>query len=107
MVRVLAILLALWPTLAQAEIGAIVCLFVPTKERFNLISKGSTDYIQWSGGEFVAVQTEFDGQYLIIAQYADTATFRMVWDTKSKRGYGGLVDYNGNELKGDIVCTVQ
>lgn len=100
-------LLALFPSIAHAKMTALVCLFTPTKERFNIISRDGGDYIQWGQGSFAAVNSSFEDGYLIIAQYGETGTFRMVWDPKTGRGYGGVVDYNDKELKGDILCAVQ
>lgn len=93
------------PMAAQAS--ALVCLFEPTKERFNIITKGNDDYIQWSGGPFTAVNSRLEGEYLIIEQYGDVATFRMVWRPKDGVGYGGIVTYKGQEIKGGIICAVQ
>lgn len=98
-------MIAIWPTTAWAS--ALVCLFEPTKERFNIITRGNDDYIQWSGGSFVAVNSRLQDGYLIIEQYGDVATFRMVWNPKNGAGYGGIVTYGGKELKGGIVCAVQ
>ncbi len=91
----------------QAHAGALVCLFEPTKERFNIIWKDNSDYIQWGGGPFTAVNSRIEEEYLIIEQYGEVATFRMVWHPKTGQGYGGVVHYNGQELKGKIICAVQ
>lgn len=100
-------LLALFPSVAYAKMAALVCLFTPTKERFNIISRDGGDFIQWGQGPFTAVNSQMDEGFLIIAQYGDTATFRMVWDPRTGKGYGGVVSYDKKELKGDILCAVQ
>ena len=100
-------LLALFPSVAHAQMTALVCLFTPTKERFNIISRDGGDFIQWGQGPFSAVNSSLDEGYLVIAQYGEKATFRMVWDPKTGNGYGGVVGYDNKELKGDIVCAVQ
>lgn len=103
----IAALLALFPSVSHAKMTALVCVFTPTKERFNIISREGGDFIQWGQGPFSAVNSSMDEGFLIIAQYGDTATFRMVWDPKTGKGYGGVVDYSNKELKGDILCAVQ
>lgn len=100
-------LLALFPSVAYAKMTALVCLFTPTKERFNLISREGGDFIQWGQGPFSAVNSTMDEGYLIIAQYGETATFKMVWDPKTGKGYGGVVSYDDREVKGEIICAVQ
>lgn len=105
MARLVAFLLMMCPLTAQAS--ALVCLFEATNERFNIITKGTDDYIQWGGGPFTAVNSRLEDGFLIIEQYGDVATFRMVWHPKTGQGYGGAVHYNGKEVKGNIICAVQ
>lgn len=97
-------LVCLFPTVANAT--AIVCLFEKTKERFNIVSMTNGDYIQWSGGNWVAVVTDYKDGYLTLAQYADTATFKMVLNSKDFRGYGSMSKYSGEKIEGPILCAV-
>lgn len=100
-------LLALLPSAAYAKMTALVCVFKPTKERFNIISREGNDFIQWGQGPFSAVNSSLDEGFLVIAQYGETATFRMVWDPKTGQGYGGVVSFDNKEVKGEIICAVQ
>lgn len=92
---------------ASATNKALVCLFEPTKDRFNIITKGTDDYIQWNSDKFEAVVTTFEENMLILQQYGRTGTFRMVWNPATGTGYGGVEGFDGNKVEGKIICAVQ
>jgi len=103
---IVASLLAI-STQAWAGGTALVCLFKPTGERFNLVSIEQDNYIQWGSGKFEGVVAKFEKPYLTVTQYGYTGTFRMVYDATNGVGYGGVIDYQGKELKGEILCAAQ
>lgn len=103
------IIAALLITTAQASMAetALVCLFKPTNERFNLVSIEQDNYIQWGTGKFEGVVAKFEKPYLTVTQYGYTGTFRMIYDATKGMGYGGVIDYEGKEVKGEILCAAQ
>lgn len=105
--KIIVAALMLSATSTQAANLALVCLFEPTKERFNIVTKGTDDYIQWEGSKFEAVLTSFEEEMLIVQQYGRTGTFRMVWHPKTGSGYGGVEGFDGKRLEGKIICAVQ
>lgn len=99
--------LTLFANSAMAVNSALVCLFEPTKDRFNIITKGTDDYIQWNSDKFEAIVTTFEDDMLIVQQYGRTGTFRMVWHPKTGAGYGGVESFDGKKVEGKIICAVQ
>lgn len=90
---------------ASAKESAIVCLFKPTGERFNLVSIDGADYIQWGTGKFEGVVSKFENPYLTVTLYGQFGTFRMVYDAPKGVGYGGVVRFDGKEVEGEILCA--
>lgn len=90
---------------AHAKEGALVCLFKPTGERFNLVTMDGADYIQWGTGKFEGVVSKFENPYLTVTLYGQFGTFRMVYDAPKGVGYGGVVRFDGKEVEGEILCA--
>lgn len=99
--------LLFFATQVYADGKALVCVFKPTGERFNLVSIDGADYIQWGSGKFEAVVSKFENPYLVITQYGYSGTFRMVFDAPHGLGYGGVIAFNGKKNEGEIVCAAQ
>lgn len=105
--KIIVAALMLFATSSHAGNLALVCLFEPTKERFNIVTKGTDDYIQWGSDKFEAILTSFEEEMLIVHQYGRTGTFRMVWHPKTGAGYGGVEAFDGKKIEGKILCAVQ
>lgn len=104
--KIIVAALMLFATQASAS-SALVCLFKPSGERFNLVSIEGADYIQWGTGKFEGVVSSIEDQFLIVTQYGYKGTFRMVYNVNTGQGYGGVVAFDNKELKGEILCAVQ
>lgn len=106
-VKKLLIIFALMSAPAIAsENEAIVCLYKPTGERFNIVTINEQDYIQWGTGEFSAVITKFKKPYLTVTQYGTTAVFKMIWSIEDGRGYGKVESFIGKNSEGEIICAI-
>lgn len=92
---------------ASSATAALVCLFKPSGERFNLVAMNGKNYIQWGSGEFEGIVAEFKEPYLTVIQYGYKGTFRMVYDAPKGIGYGGVVGFDGKEIEGEILCAKQ
>lgn len=103
--KIIVVALTLFATVASAQDAALVCLFKESGERFNLVSKDGKDYIQWGTGDFEGIIANFESPYLTVTQYGYKGTFRMVLDAKKGQGYGGVVGFNNQEVKGEILCA--
>lgn len=101
----IALLLISTPAIASDH-DAIVCMYKPTGERFNIVTMGNQDYIQWGSGEFVAVVTKFKKPYLTLTQYGSTAVFRMIWSTEDGKGYAKVESFDGKKSEGEVICAV-
>lgn len=95
------------PTIANAEGKALVCLFKPSGERFNLVSMNGKDYIQWGSGDFEAVVANYREPYLEVTQYGYKGTFRMIYDAPKGLGYGGVKGFDGKGVEGEILCAAE
>ena len=105
MSRLIAIVLALLPTVALASPSAMMCLYKPLNLRFNMIAKNGSDMIQWESMPFQVVDAEFKEPYLSIRQYGATATFKAVIDVNQMKGYGSTSQFSGEKSEGEIICA--
>lgn len=105
MKKVLLALLMVLPTAAKAEPTALLCLFEPLKLRFNLINDKGIDFIQWGSNPLQAVVLTADEKYLMVKQYANTATFKAVIDIKTLNGWGATHLFSGEDVDGKIICA--
>lgn len=107
MIKILcATMLIATPAIAQGE-TALACLFKPSGERFNLVSMGTDNFIQWGSGKFEGVIAKFDNPYLTVTQFGYSGTFRMVYDATKGMGYGGVQAFDGKKFEGEIICAAQ
>lgn len=101
-----AMILIAYSSAAKSEV-ALVCLFKPSGERFNLVSMNGKNYIQWGSSDFEAVVADFSDPYLTVTQYGYKGTFRMVYDAPKGLGYGGVKGFDGKGVEGEILCAAQ
>jgi hypothetical protein len=99
-------LLLFFATPAFAGDSFFVCVFKETGERFNIVTINGQDKIQWGTGDFESVISNFDGKFLKITQIGRIGVFKMAFDVKSGEGLGVFEKFNGEKMKGEILCAV-
>lgn len=102
-----AMFLIAFMTSANAAGTALVCLFKPSGERFNLVSMNGKNYIQWGSGDFEAIVASFESPYLTVTQYGYKGTFRMIYNAPTGTGYGGVKSFDGKGVEGEILCAAE
>lgn len=101
---ILGIYLLLMAPQAWAGGAALVCVFKPSGDRFNLVTVDDVDYIQWENGKLEEVISKFENPNLSITQFGSEKTFNLFYNAKVGLGYGGYIDFNGKEIKGTVQC---
>jgi hypothetical protein len=105
---IIGALLAVTP--AAAKDAVLSCFAENNHQHLVVIGKdGERDvHIQWDGGPFYTGTADFnENRYLLIQQFGDGGTFRMIYDAQTKLAYGGTVFYSGKETKTPFNCVWQ
>ena len=101
-----AILIA---TPAAAKQSVLSCFSQGNKDHLTILGTGTDDVkIQWNGGPFNFGTASFeDDRYLVVKQFGDKGTFRMVYDATTGAAYGGTIFYNGKKSESAFNCIWQ
>ena len=101
-----AILIA---TPAAATQSVLSCFSQGNKDHLTILGTGTDDVkIQWNGGPFNFGTASFeDDRYLVVKQFGDKGTFRMVYDATTGAAYGGTIFYNGKKSESAFNCIWQ
>ena len=99
-------------TSAVARDAVVSCFTDDSHQHLIILGKDGEKeiHLQWDGGPFnygTVDYTDNTNQYLLIQQFGNGGTFRMVLDVKTFRGYGGTIFYNGTETKSSFTCVWQ
>ena len=103
---VVAAMMVTSPALAKDSV--LSCFAKSNNEQVTIVGSGSDAKIQWNGGPFnYGTATLEEDRYLIIKQFGNTGTFRMVYDAISGTAYGGTIFYNGRKWESAFACSWQ
>jgi hypothetical protein len=94
-------------TPAYANDAVFTCKFANTNEQMTAFGSNGDVRIQWNGGEFQHGTAEYSDPWLVITQVGGNGTFRMMYNTTSRRAYGGTMFFNGKETKSEMFCAFQ
>jgi hypothetical protein len=99
-------------TPAAAKDAVLSCFTDDTHQHLIILGKENEKevHLQWDGGPFyygTVDYTDNTNRYMLIQQFGNKGTFRMVFDVKTFTGYGGTVFYNGTETKSPFTCVWQ
>lgn len=104
----LLIALTLIASPAYAKESVLSCFVVDTKEHVVIIGNDGNVRLQWNGGPFEYGTASFEeDRFLIVKQFSNGGTFRLVYDATSGYAYGGTVFYSGKENKSYFNCKWQ
>jgi len=93
---------------AVAKDSILSCFAQTNNTHVVIMGSGGDAKIQWDGQEFTYGTAQFtDDRYLLIQQFGNKGTFRLVYDTKTLGAYGGTTFYDGHEVKSAFNCTWQ
>lgn len=104
---ILAAMVAATP--AAAKESVLSCFSQTSKQHLTIVSTGTEDVkLQWDGGPFYFGTSSFeDDRYLVVKQFGNKGTFRMVYDATTGAAYGGTIFYNGKKWESSFVCVWQ
>lgn len=104
---ILAAMLAATP--AAAKQSVLSCFSEKNQQHLTIVGTGTEDVkIQWDGGPFNFGTAAFeDDRYLVVKQFGNKGTFRMVYDATTGAAYGGTIFYNGKKWESSFVCVWQ
>lgn len=96
-------------TPAAAKDSVLSCFSEKTRQHVTIIGEGGEDVkLQWDGGPFYFGTSAFeDDRYLIIKQFGNKGTFRLVYDATTQQAYGGTIFYNGKKSESYFTCVWQ
>ena len=107
---IIGALLAVTP--AAAKDAVLSCFAESNHQHLVIIGRdGERDVrLQWDGGPFYTGTANFTDdteRYLLVQQFGNGGTFRMIYDSQSRTAYGGTVFYSGKETKTAFNCVWQ
>lgn len=105
----LVIVAMMMATPAYAKESVLSCFSEKSKQHLTIVGTGTDDVkLQWDGGPFYFGTATFEeDRYLIVKQYGNKGTFRMVYDATSGAAYGGTIFYNGKKSESAFACVWQ
>lgn len=93
---------------AMAQDSILSCFAQNNNSHVVIMGKNGDVRIQWDGQEFNWGTAQYtEDRYLLIQQFGNKGTFRMIYDSKTQGAYGGTVFYDGHETKTAFNCTWQ
>ena len=103
---ILAAMLAATP--AAAKDSVLSCFSQDNNQHVTIVGAGGDVKLQWGGGPFnygtAAIE---EAHFLIVKQFGDKGTFRLVYDTNTGAAYGGTVFYDGSKSETPFTCSWQ
>jgi len=95
-------------TPAAAKDSVLSCFSQDNKDHIAIVGDGGDARIQWNGGKFFTGTAAIeDDRYLIVKQFGNKGTFRLVYDTTSGLAYGGTIFYDGKKSETYWNCVWQ
>ena len=98
---------ALITTPAVAKNAVLSCFTSDNQQHVVIIGNGGDVRLSWNGGDFYTGVAAMDDNYLVVQQYGNAGTFRMVYDPKSGMAYGGTQFYDGRDNRMPFRCSWQ
>lgn len=65
---------------------ALSCFFASTNQHMLAVGSNGTVRIQWDGGSFSYGTADYQDPYLVVAEYGNSGTFKLVYDTRTQKG---------------------
>ena len=103
----LMVAVVLITTPATAKNATLSCFTDDRQQHVVIVGNGGDVRLSWNGGPYNYGVAEIDKDYLVVQQYGNAGTFRLVYDTKSGMAYGGTQFYDGRDNRMPFKCSWQ